>query len=127
MRCEKCNQEIDEKTGKCNQCGEIMSENIRVLTPEEKSHYHGVTIDTNDNREDIREENINQQYYRERVNQRVYVKSVNLNQSSWVSKIAIFLIIAAIAAFMVFIALPVVLIGIGVGIVVWLVLSFLKG
>lgn len=123
MRCVKCNQELDEKTGKCSQCGEMMTENIRVLTPEEKSHYHGVTIDTGDNRE----ENINQQYYQERENQRVYVRSVNLNQPSWISKIAIFLIIAAIAAFIVFIALPVVLIGIGVGIVVWLVLSFLKG
>ena len=127
MRCVKCDQEIDEKIGKCNQCGEMMSENIRVLTPEEKSHYNGVTIDTGDNREDIRGENINQQYYQERPNQRVYVKNVNLNQSNWLAKIAIFLIIATIAAFMVFIALPIVLIGIGVGIVVWLVLSFFKG
>jgi hypothetical protein len=127
MRCVKCDQEIDEKTGRCNQCGEMMSENIRVLTPEEKSHYNGVTIDTSDNREDSRGENINQQYYQERPNQRVYVKNVNLNQSNWLAKVAIFLIIAAIAAFMVFIALPIVLIGIGVGIVVWLVLSFFKG
>lgn len=127
MRCVKCDQEIDEKTGRCNQCGEMMSENIRVLTPEEKSHYNGVTIDTSDNREDSRGENINQQYYQERPNQRVYVKNVNLNQSNWLAKVAIFLIIAAIAAFMVFIALPIVVIGIGVGIVVWLVLSFFKG
>ncbi|MDF2566076.1 MAG: hypothetical protein K0Q53_2480 [Massilibacillus sp.] len=127
MRCVKCNQEIDEKTGKCNHCGENMSENIRVLTPEEKSHYNGVTIDTNANREDIREENINQQYYQEKPNQRVYVKNVNLNHSNWLAKVAIFLIIASIAAFMVFIALPIVLIGIGVGIVVWLVLSVFKG
>lgn len=127
MRCIKCDQEIDEKTGRCNQCGEMLSENIRVLTPEEKSHYNGVTIDTSDNREDSRGENINRQYYQERPNQRVYVKNVNLNQSNWLAKVAIFLIIAAIAAFMVFIALPIVLIGIGVGIVVWLVLSFFKG
>ena len=127
MRCVKCDQEIDEKTGRCNQCGETMSENIRVLTPEEKSHYNGVTIDTNDNHEDSRGENINRQYYQERPNQRVYVKNVNLNQSNWLAKVAIFLIIAAIAAFMVFIALPIVLIGIGVGLVVWLVLSFFKG
>jgi hypothetical protein len=127
MRCVKCDQEIDEKTGRCNRCGEMMSENIRVLTPEEKSHYNGVTIDTSDNHEDSRGENVNQEYYQERPNPRVYVKNVNLNQSNWLAKVAILLIIAAIAAFMVFIALPIVLIGIGIGIVVWLVLSFFKG
>ena len=42
-------------------------------------------------------------------------------------KLAVLLLVAAVVAFLVFIALPVALIGIAIGAVVWLILSFLRG
>lgn len=122
MHCKKCNREIDETIGTCSFCNETVAENIRVLTPEEKSHYQGITIDTNNETNEGRS-----QYNHARTNQKIYVRKINYNGSSWITKIAIFVVLAAIAAFLLFVALPVALIGIGVGVVVWLVLSFFKG
>lgn len=122
MRCEKCNREIDEVIGKCSFCDETITENIRVLTPEEKSHYQGVTIDTNNETNEERS-----RYDHAKPNQKIYVRKIDFNGSNWITRIAIFVLLAAIAAFLLFVAVPVALIGIGVGVVVWLVLIFFKG
>lgn len=126
MRCSKCNQEIDNTVDICPICGTTVQENIRVLTPEEKVGYHGVTIDSENNQKEESSKSNSYQY--SSPNGKIYVKNLNFGQGgNWLTKVAIMLIIAAIAGFLLFVALPVALIGIGVGIVVWTVLSFLKG
>lgn len=44
MRCTNCNNEIDIETNECRYCGE---NTVRILTPEEKNGYDGLTIDSN--------------------------------------------------------------------------------
>ena len=121
MRCLKCDREIDEKIGKCTYCEE--DESVRVISKEEIVGYQGVTIDTENDTH--REE---EHYYdQNRPKQHIYVKNINIGKSNWLTKIAIFVILAAIASFLLFVALPVALIGIGIGLVVWMVLSFVRG
>lgn len=121
MRCSKCDREVDASIGKCLYCAEAEAEKVRILTPEEKLRYQGVTIDTGgEDRES------SQQYRRRKANPGFYIKQINLNGSSWLSKFMIFAILAAIAAFILLVALPVALVGIGVGVLVWIVLGFFK-
>lgn len=123
MHCSKCNQELDE-TGKCSYCEAQEAETVRVLTPEERAGYQGVTIDTANDNDQAGEQRT---HYNNNSYQHIYVKNIStISSSSWLSKILIILVVAAIASFLLFVALPVALIGIGVGIVVWLVLSFFR-
>lgn len=117
MRCSKCNREIDDVSGRCTYCDE--KEAVRVISKEEVTGYQGVTIDT-----DAEER---QRQYRGGREQRVFVKKINIGSRDWLTKLLAVVIFAALAAFLLFVALPVALIGIGVGVVVWLVLSFLRG
>lgn len=121
MRCSVCNRELDESTGKCAFCAGRTDENVRVMSPEEKSQYQGVTIDTTENDRGER-----RQYGGARQNTGFYVKQIRLGRSNWLTKLAIMVALAAIAAFVLFIALPVVLICVSVGVVIWIVLSFLQ-
>lgn len=124
MKCMNCNQEINEVVDKCPYCGIEVQNSVRILTHEEKMKYDGVTIESESNREQDQDysfkENMNGQ-------QRVFVKNINVGASNWTSRFLIFLIIAGILSFLLFIALPVALVGIGIGVIVWSILSFFKG
>ncbi|WP_110952833.1 hypothetical protein [Anaerosinus massiliensis] len=123
MRCSKCNQEIDENTGICHHCSDL-DDNVRILSSEESSHYNGVTIETNHSNND--QDSTEQQYHRQTTSQKIYVRNFDFSRSNIISKIAIVFIIVAVIGFLLFIALPIVLIGICISIVVWFILSFLK-
>jgi len=121
MRCSKCNREMNE-TGKCSYCDSVGDDPVRVMSQEEQATYHGVTIDDKVN------EQAEQPYMHvHNPYQKVYVKNVNMGHSTWLTKLVIALVVMAIAAFVLFVALPVALIGIGIGIVVWLILTFIRG
>lgn len=123
MRCFKCNREIDDHSGKCTYCEEENAESVRVISKEEIVDYQGVTIDTGSGDQQRQR----RQYNQNTGNHQVFIKKISLGSSGWLTKIVILVALAAIAAFLLFVALPVALIGVGIGIVVWMVLSFLRG
>lgn len=131
MRCSKCNREVDA-TGKCGFCGGE-AEAVRVISRDEIDGYQGMTIDTIDRSDRSGEDNSYRAYqgqgasYRAGSKQKIFVKQIGFGHTSWLTKIAILVILAAVVSFIVFVALPVVLVAAGIGIVIWLVLSFLRG
>lgn len=126
MQCPKCGRMLDEN-GRCAFCDAAENpeaeDKVRVMTPEEKIQYHGVTIDEEktEAQNDIKFERSSGWGHRTVFHQ------VHLGDVSWTSRIAVLLILTAIVLFVVFIALPVAVIGLVVGAVVWALLSFLRG
>lgn len=124
MRCERCGSEMNSE-GKCPVCDASgASENkVRVLTPDEKINYDGVTIeepgsyDENSGpRQDIR-------FERTSSGPRIHYMRFG-SGSPLMRKIWLFLIIAGILAFIFFIALPVAVVGLVIAAAVWLFFSF---
>jgi len=119
MHCSKCNYDLDEN-GKCSHCENTAK--VHVMSREESAAYHGVTID-----DSAAEEQKARSAYRQRNSYgKIYMKNIGLGSSSWLVKLSIFLILAAIAVFVLFVALPVALIAGGIGIIIWLVLTFIR-
>ncbi len=125
MQCSKCGHELDQE-GRCSFCGAAEDEKVHVMSPEEKTRYNGITIEETP-------EQSGQQYRQskqERTGPGIFIKHIDLGSltgGNWAMKLAVLLLVAAVVAFLVFIALPVALIGIAIGAVVWLILSFLRG
>jgi len=118
MRCSVCGYELDEN-GKCQNCGTETAK-VHVMSQEEKEAYNGVTIEEPSSRREHFEGSTNNS------NRKIYVNSFGLGNSNWLVKISIFVLVIAILAFVVFVALPVILVGAAIGIVVWLILSFIR-
>lgn len=118
MRCSTCGYELDEN-GKCRNC-ENETAKVHVMSKEEKETYNGVTIEEPSFRREHFEGSAKND------SRKIYVNTFGLGNSSWLVKISIFILVAAILAFVVFVALPVILVGAAIGIVVWLVLSFVR-
>ena len=120
MQCSRCGHTLDAE-GNCAFCGAHEEPQVRVMSKEEKTEYQGVTIDETEASEEPRprkEPAWNPQG--------IFVESSPFG-GNWASKAALVLLIAAVAAFVVFIALPVAVVGLLIGAVVWLLLSFLRG
>lgn len=126
MLCFNCKQEISDAYVKCPHCGADLENNVRVMSKAEQIHYDGVTIES-DSDGAAADGNGHQQWNYGGRNG-VYIKKVNLNAfgGSWLTKIVITLLIAAIAGFLLFVFLPIALIAIAVGIVIWFILSFFR-
>ncbi len=125
MKCAKCGQEMDA-SGRCPYCDPVGSPEVRVMSKEEKNLYTGVTIDESIDDTVHRQEN--HAYTKQRNRAKVFFKNFNSDSfgSNWMTKIAVLLLVASVVGFIVFIALPVALIGIAIGAVVWFLLSFLR-
>ncbi len=137
MRCTKCGHEMDDR-GYCSYCGWREEPQVRVMSSEEKHQYDGITIDedmdSSGRETEVKDEKNSYEqvrFTRPRTDsgQHIFVKNFNLDRfgGNWAMKIALLLLVSAVIAFVVFIALPVALIGIAIGAVVWLLLSFLRG
>ena len=118
MRCSKCGYERDSD-GKCPHCEN--TEAVHVMSREEKDAYHGVTIDADSGREE--QAAGKEPFTRKSPRTKIYVSS---QSSNWMIKAGLFLLFAALAAFVFFVALPVVVVAAGIGIVVWFLLNFLR-
>lgn len=131
MQCSKCGHELNQD-GRCSYCGAAEDEKVHVMSAEEKIRYNGVTIEETPEQEQSGQQYRHQsrQGYHEHGGPGVFMKHIDLGSltgGNWAMKLAVLLLVAAVVAFLVFIALPVALIGIAIGAVVWLILSFLRG
>jgi len=118
MYCEKCGNQLNPGETNCNICRHS-SDEVEVLTPEEKNSFQGMTIEAvdNDEKDRYRGENRTAQ-------QKIYFKQThfNLSNTSLLTK----LFIAASVVFMVFVALPILLLILSVVLIGWLLLRKLK-
>jgi hypothetical protein len=118
MRCSTCGYELDEN-GKCQNCSSEAAK-VHVMSQEEKDGYNGVTIEeTSSGRSHFKEEP-------KSGNRKIYINTFGLGNSNWLVKVSLFVLVVAILAFVVFVALPVILVGAAIGIIVWLILSFIR-
>ncbi len=153
MLCPKCNNPLDIN-GNCSHCGYqnkenpenlYNAENVQTMNNSDTHNYDGVTIEEENN---FRKESFNNtqnsqynngSYYRQshtrfyktysnRRNSGPKIHFFNLTPSktSWLTKGLIALGGAAVLAFFFFIALPVLLTLVGVGIVAWIIFNFFK-
>ena len=114
MRCTICGAETETNDDKCSACRHA---ELKILTPEEKTHFTGVTIEAETNN-DSKDSNNSYQYSDRGGNQRLYIKQVNFgSKNSFFSKLLIFAVIAGIL----FIALPVALVLAAIFSLVWFI------
>ena len=110
MECERCGSQLDAE-GRCPSC-ETEEERVRIMTGEEKRDYQGITIEEDGAEEDIR--------FERRENPWRRVRWTSVGASSWSDRIIVGIVIAGIAAFIFFVALPIAALVVLIGIVGWL-------
>ena len=92
---------------------------VRVLTKEENYFYNGVTIDGGD-------VDGNQTYQTGDYMKNIRIGNFSFNSDSVVTKIVLGLVITGVIFFLLFVALPIALVVLGVLVTVWLILSFFQ-
>ena len=127
MPCRYCGGEIGAD-GSCLSCGESERSSVRVLSKEEKIVYDGLTVeeaeDTRSGAEDIW---YGQQGERRGFHRKVvYGTPLRFYRSSWLSRFVGSLLLSVILLLLFVIVFPLALILAAVGIVVWIVLEFLR-
>ena len=93
---------------------------VRVMSNSERNDYDGITIDEDTGREEEKGKHTDHIIF-----QTFGWKDLLLGRMGWTAGIAIVLTLLALAAFVVFILGPILLVLAGVGIVVWLVMNLL--
>jgi len=116
MLCSNCGRELDPLAGGCP-CRETQQD-VKVLTPEERESFQGITISDGPAKED------NNQYQSQASGQKVYFRQVTFG-SGGISLWAKLAIAAAFAA-LIFIFLPLALLFIASVSLVWLVMRFIR-
>ncbi|HWR31242.1 MAG TPA: hypothetical protein VN631_15555 [Negativicutes bacterium] len=120
MKCPKCNEEMDEDSSSCRRCS-VDDAEVKVLRPDERDDFKGLTIQQNGNTADepeYREDTPgNYEYRSEGPGHRVYVRQVSFGSKpfGFLTK----LVIAAMILFFIFVALPVALVLMAVFSIVW--------
>ena len=114
-----------------NQTGESAEEpRVRVMSEDEARDYQGVTIEE---RKDSGEQHVEEPHDR-------YGRADDLRGSgirihtfstagsmSWLTKAALVVGGAAVVAFLIFVAVPVLFVAAGIGVAAWLLLRFIRG
>ncbi len=131
MKCQRCGHEIGDSLS-CSYCGYTGEEVVREMSSAEQSGYQGVTLDEQGNTEEAG----GQRQDPWTGGQRIYMRGIRLGHSPswmekllqhyWLSRLLIGLVIAAIVTILVFVAMPIILLIAGIGIVVWILLSFFQ-
>jgi hypothetical protein len=126
MQCFKCKGDLDEH-GHCPQCDPV--EKVQVMSDEEIEEYRGLTIEDKESAQ--RNESFRYQHERSGQNpyERVYIRQFGLQPLSWRAKITMGLVVLGIVAAGVFalsLLLPLIIIGVAVGAVIWTLLRFLR-
>lgn len=117
MKCAKCGRPIEDNMA----CPCSEEENVRVLSREEKDSYDGITIEADDNPSYQTEEQGKGRAY-QYGGQRVYVRHVNIGQTSWLTRIVVLLIGLGLCVFF----LPIALAVISIAVVLWLLGKILR-
>ena len=91
---------------------------VRVMSETECDDYDGITIDESTGREEEKVKQTDRLVF-----QTLSWKDLLFGRISWVNRIAIVLTLLAIAAFVIFVLGPLMLVLAGVGIVVWFILN----
>lgn len=118
MYCENCGNEFKPGETECSVCHSGKGE-VKILTTEEKRSFQGMTIEADD---DAQEGNGRQQGYGAQGNVRFKYKVINLGGNSLFTK----LIVAGILLFLIVVALPVVVFGAGLALLIWFILRMLS-
>jgi len=123
MVCPNCSRNVDDAHETCPYCGAELTANVRVMSAEEKRNYGGITIE-NEEEPSGREED-----WRQKGRQNgVFVRQIRFGslRGGWMMKLIIGLCVAAIASFFLFVFLPLALIAVAVGVVIWFILRMLR-
>ncbi|MBQ1868681.1 MULTISPECIES: hypothetical protein [Selenomonas] len=91
---------------------------VRVMSDSECDDYDGVTIDESTGREEEKVRHTDRIVF-----QTLSWKDLLFGRISWINRIAIAITLLAIAAFVIFVLGPLMLVLAGVGIVVWLIIN----
>ena len=94
---------------------------VRVMSNSERNDYDGVTIDENTGAEEEPKQNP----YQRITFHTLSWKDLLFSNSTWLTRIAIVLVLLAVAGIFVFAVMPVLLVLAGVGIVAWLLMNFI--
>ncbi|MFV0636263.1 hypothetical protein [Mitsuokella sp.] len=105
---------------------------VRVMSQDETENYRGVTIEENPDsgKEERAEETSYQQQNPFGTGSRIHIHtfpSQSQHGMSWLTKAALIVGGAAVLGFFFFVALPFLLIAVGVGVAAWLLFQWLRG
>ena len=104
MKCARCGRELD-KSGKCDYCQRESEPPVRVMTPMELINYRGVTID---------EAELESEYQGQRMEDFIsHTQVVYQSNISWKTKLLIAALAIIAVAFLIFVALPIGAIALG--------------
>lgn len=115
-----------------NQTGNSADEpRVRVMSEDEARDYRGVTIEEHPDEDGRRVEDTDNPYNHtddplRNSGIRIHTFST-AGHMSWLTKAALAVGGAAIVAFLLFVALPVLFVAAGIGVAAWLLLRFLRG
>lgn len=115
MLCESCGKEMGDAL-RCPYCGAQRPSRFRVMSEAENEAYQGVTIDVGENHHEGL-------WHRER-RQRPSFWQRLFSLSGWKAQLLLAVGGLALIAFILLVVFPVALIGLAVGFIVWLLLSF---
>lgn len=116
-----------------NERGERREEEpkVRVMSQHEAEHYNGVTIE--ENPDNPKDERVDETSYRQQnpfgSGSRIHIHTFpsQTHGMSWLTKAALVVGGAAVLGFFFFVALPFLLIAVGVGVAAWLLFQWLRG
>lgn len=118
MQCERCGREL-AADGHCQFCEAEEEARVRVMTRAEKRDYQGVTLEEDGGAgEDIR--------FERRQNPWGGIRWTSVRAASWTDRLLVIAIVAAVLAFVVFVALPVALFVVFIGAAGWLLTRILS-
>ena len=114
-----------------NQTGESAEEpRVRVMSEDEARDYQGVTIEE---RKDSGEQHVEEPHDRYGLADDLLGSGIRIHtfstagSMSWLAKAALVVGGAAVVAFLIFVAVPVLFVAAGIGVAAWLLLRFIRG
>jgi uncharacterized membrane protein YvbJ len=111
MNCTQCGCELEEGAAVCPNCGTEQGK-VRVLAPEERENFAGITIEAG------RAGGDSDEYRSEGPGRRIYVRRITIGNSP--GGILLWVLIGTVLVLLVLISLPLALIGFGLLLLRWL-------
>lgn len=97
---------------------------VRIMTNSEKNDFDGITIEEDTGKEESRYSHGRKKYSSGRILfHTMSWKDLFFSKSGWLTRLAVLLAVLAIAGFFLFAVMPIVLIMLAIGVVVWLLMN----